>query len=460
MLEVRDARDAGAALRELQETLELGESGEPFLTATITSPPYGQLIDYGTPNQIGHGQSDAAYLADLQRLFATIFDRTRDEGSLWLVVDSFTEKPTSRTSPSRHRMLPFEMISLAEGVGWTLKDVVIWQKDRTRPWSHRGRLRNSFEYVLYFVKTNRFKFRIERLRESADLARWWVRYPERYHFDGKSPDNVWQVPIPTQGAWAGKAYRHACPLPPELVRRMVLLSTDEGDVVYDPFAGVGTVVATANATGRVGIGGELNPTFVGYYENFVDDEVRKLAAAATRSTGDGPSAEVIATLRALKYPKALFGSLRRLDLPHLPVLALGSIGDAVSGSEVKADWRLFTREASSKDRQHLQEAANAVASRAPLSKFGVRGEISVLDDEALSRASESTEWFVYEHGETWRTSRTVTTDRLASLEISTRRGRYLPIVADKSVSIDLSIVGDQAADDPFRNRRSGGLDAR
>ncbi len=154
-------------------------------------------------------------------------------------------------------MLPFELAQEAEACGWILRDVIVWEKDKTRPWSSRGRLRNSFEYVLFFVKSSRFKYYVERLREPLALKRWWVRYPERYNPEGKAPSNVWRAAIPVQGSWANTAIQHACPLPPDLVERMLLLSTDLGDVVLDPFAGSGVVVAEAERLRRRGVGVEL-----------------------------------------------------------------------------------------------------------------------------------------------------------------------------------------------------------
>jgi site-specific DNA-methyltransferase (adenine-specific) len=54
---------------------------------------------------------------------------------------------------------------------------------------------------------------------------------------------------------------HPCPLPIELVRRILLLSSDVGDVILDPFMGSGTTAAAAKGTNRNFIGFELSEKY-------------------------------------------------------------------------------------------------------------------------------------------------------------------------------------------------------
>ena len=56
--------------RDLARMLPPGE----YIDATITSPPYWNLKDYGYKNQIGFGQAYRQYLNDLQRVFKVVFD--------------------------------------------------------------------------------------------------------------------------------------------------------------------------------------------------------------------------------------------------------------------------------------------------------------------------------------------------------------------------------------------------
>jgi DNA modification methylase len=62
---------------------------------------------------------------------------------------------------------------------------------------------------------------------------------------------------------------HICPLQFDICDRIIRQRSNEGDVVYDPFSGVGTVPLRARALGRIGWGSELSPTYF-------DDSVKYL----------------------------------------------------------------------------------------------------------------------------------------------------------------------------------------
>jgi DNA modification methylase len=131
-------------------------------------------------------------------IFAPLHEHTRDDGSLWLIADTYMAQGEA---PRRLLPVPFDLSRTAEEAGWTLRDVVIWRKDRALPWSNGTRLRNAFEYILLLVKGPTPKYYLDRPREHDDLREWWVRFPERYNPQGKAPANVWDLPIPRQGSW-------------------------------------------------------------------------------------------------------------------------------------------------------------------------------------------------------------------------------------------------------------------
>jgi site-specific DNA-methyltransferase (adenine-specific) len=55
---------------------------------------------------------------------------------------------------------------------------------------------------------------------------------------------------------------HPCQLPEKLMDRIIRLTTDPGDKVFDPFAGVGTTALIAKRLGRDFATCELDPTYV------------------------------------------------------------------------------------------------------------------------------------------------------------------------------------------------------
>ncbi len=54
---------------------------------------------------------------------------------------------------------------------------------------------------------------------------------------------------------------HPCQLPIPLLERLILMTTDEGDIVLDPFVGTGTTAVAAKKLGRKYIGFDLNDEY-------------------------------------------------------------------------------------------------------------------------------------------------------------------------------------------------------
>jgi DNA modification methylase len=57
---------------------------------------------------------------------------------------------------------------------------------------------------------------------------------------------------------------HPCPIPYEIAERIILLTTNEGDLVCDPFAGSGTVLLAAKNLNRRYLGFEIDPVYFEY----------------------------------------------------------------------------------------------------------------------------------------------------------------------------------------------------
>jgi DNA modification methylase len=436
-----DARRLGQLLEPHSPT------ANPLITCTITSPPYGNLKNYGHPDQIGYGQPYEEYLIELRRVFRTLYRHTRADGSLWVIADTLRSDATRELQP-----LPFALAAEAAEAGWMLKETVIWQKDKTLPWSSGGRMRNTFEYVLLLVKSLDFKFYVDRLRDPTELTQWWVKWPERYNPHGRVPTNIWDIPIPVQGSWKTPAVAHACPLPPDLVERLLLLSTDDGDVVLDPFAGTGVVVAEADRLGRRGIGVELNKNYVKAYEKYVRPEIEK------RNANDRlvVNAELVAQrrdalikLRALKYPKMLVQQLSK-EHPKVPtpyaVAVILDPFDRTALLEGNGPLQLRLVVAVKGDGHKVDmtfQALKRIEERAPATKFGVQTDLVVVTAKDFVRTlSPRKRLWLYEAGRTWDAAgRADVADiaRLAESGAHSVRGenyRYPPILSNLLVRED------------------------
>ncbi len=403
--------------------------------ATITSPPYGALKDYGKKNQIGFGQSYEDYLRDMQVVFEQIHRRTADNGSLWLIADTYV---ADGLAPRPLMPVPFDLANTAEAAGFTLRDVIIWHKDRTLPWSNGTRLRNAFEYILLLTKGPDPKYRLDRLRDHSDQKEWWVRFPERYSPKGKAPSNVWSIPIPVQGSWGNGELDHSCPLPAELVRRLVLLSTDPGDVVLDPFAGSGVVLAVAESLGRKAVGCELVERHAEEYERIIKPEIQALSANnSTNGRLDSEQAELIVNLRILKFARVVMQSVAKRRDVAWPSAAMVLRGPRGHNGILAKPRIIFFIDGTKEDRDNYLRRAREVATEKPASKFGLQAQIDVgsIRGSKLGKLARGRKIRLYLNGRTTRAMRAIPHGQMRNEIASAASDAVPPILSDIWVDV-------------------------
>lgn len=241
--------------RNIDRIFKERDIGQPDLI--MTSPPYFNIKNYeDSDQQIGLGQSYEEYLRDLRDIFQKCYELSSPHASFWMIAD--TVKVKGIMVP-----LPFDInreLSRSSSPTWKLKETIIWNKLKNIPWHSKGYFKNHFEYIFLYVKDRKYKFNMDSVREISDLKKWWLTYPERYNPKGKAPSNVWEFTTPIRG-W-GKSYlNHFCPFPFPLVEKILSLSTDENDSVLDPFAGSGSVLATAYVMDRDSVGFDINKEY-------------------------------------------------------------------------------------------------------------------------------------------------------------------------------------------------------
>lgn len=364
---------------------------EAIVDVTITSPPYFDLKDYGHDSQIGYGQKYEDYLNDLSIVFSKVHKVTKDSGSLWVVIDSF--KKDGDLVP-----LPFDFVAKLKSVGWKLQDVIIWRKDKTVPWVNGGVTRSIFEYVLHFSKSNAYKYYKDRVRDYKDLKKWWVKYPERYHPKGKSLDEVWEFPIPIQGSWGDGYIRHFCPLPESLVDRILQLTTDENDVVLDPFSGSGTVPAIAQFSNRKHIGFELNSDYIKMFRDYVkaNSATKQLefSSPVHKLRETEAFEKLILDLRALKLARVIKKELKiqGLDIKSIFVDHISMLTKAASETKfAKASFVVLI--------EHGDLNINIkeiISSSKAINKFRLEVEVSpVLNRDAFKELLPDQDLYIY-----------------------------------------------------------------
>lgn len=367
------------------------------IDVTITSPPYWHLKNYDMELQIGYGQAYDDYLNDLVDIFTGIYNATKDNGSLWIVIDTFKQN-------KEVKLLPFDLASHLKEIGWKLQDIIIWVKDKNLPWSHKGKLRNIFEYILFFSKSSDFKFFLDRVKDPKNIQNWWINYPERYNPKGKAPERIWDLPIPTQGSWSNGWIRHFCPFPPELVERILLLTTNKNNTVLDPFAGSGVVLAQAKVMGRKTIGFDINPSYKEMYETkvlpFIQSEwLMRHQELIRRQKDSARFSTKIRVLRQLKYPKMLLkyaknkGIFNYHSISHVIVIS----------SEKNMAPKIFILFKDTFDSSKVISEIESLMLKPPLSKYGLSPDVIAVQIDDFNKKSEDLAqqiFYIYECGNT------------------------------------------------------------
>ena len=331
---------------------------------TITSPPYFDMKDYGVEGQVGFGQKYEEYLEDLKEIFAQIYTVTKDDGTLWIVIDTFKRDHAVVT-------LPFDLVQKLNSVGWKLQEISIWKKDKTVPWSSKGFMQRKFEYVLFFSKQNNYKTNKDQVRiyDTQQLKKWWVKYPERYNPKGKALDEIWEFPIPVQGSWGTEYIRHFCPLPKEMVATMISISTDEEDVVFDPFAGSGAVMSQSAYMKRTYLGIEINPQYINMFEAYLKSTIEsgKKEYYSYMNTMDQVAFETtIQNLRALKYGRILLNNIEKdYGINDLKIYVQRT--ESSISSKIKVEYTFIGRQLDDEFYRMISTYTN----RPPLSKYGI-----------------------------------------------------------------------------------------
>lgn len=139
---------------------------------------------------------------------------------------------------------------LAELGFWTLNDV-IWQKPNAMPNFRGTRLQNQTEILLW--------------ASMGRSAKYTFNYQALKNFnDDKQLGNIWDIPIcrgPERLLSDADETLHPTQKPEALLYRVLLASTNAGDVVLDPFFGTGTTGAVAKKLGRHYIGIEQDAAY-------------------------------------------------------------------------------------------------------------------------------------------------------------------------------------------------------
>ncbi len=150
-----------------------------------------------------------------------------------------------------------EVMIVLKQLDYKINNIITWYKTNAMPNMTRRVFTHATEFVIWAVKGSGWTFNYEKIKEIN---------PEKQK-DGtdKQMRDFWEMPL-VQGKERlrgedGKAL-HPTQKPEEMLKRIIIASSNEGDVVLDPFMGSGTTAFVAQKYGRNFIGIEREKKYV------------------------------------------------------------------------------------------------------------------------------------------------------------------------------------------------------
>ena len=237
-----------------------------FVKLVVTSPPYNLGKEYESRRDLRE------YLSAQKEVIGECCRVLDDKGSICWEVGNFVEN-------GEIKPLDILLYPIFDEMGLHLRNRVIWHFGHGLHASRR--FSGRYETIMWFTKSDEYTFNLDAVRIPA-------KYPQKKHFKGpkkgelsgnplgKNPGDMWD--IPNVKANHVEKTIHPCQFPVELVERLVLALTNEGDWVLDPFMGVGTTAIAALMHERKAVGAETVPE----YRDVARDRINQGCSGALR----------------------------------------------------------------------------------------------------------------------------------------------------------------------------------
>lgn len=238
----------------------LSEVPDESVDLIISSPPYNIGKEYESRSPLH------VYLDEQSKVLKECHRVLKKSGSIFWQVGSYSYKGT---------IIPLDIkfFPIFENLGMFPINRIVWLRQ------HGLQAKNKFscrhETILWFTKTMDYKFNLDN-----------IRVPQKYqnkkhhkgdkkgelscHPDGKNPGDVWAFRNVKHNH--EEQTIHPCQFPEDLIARIILATTDEDDVVLDPYMGTGTVPVAAKDNNRHYLGSELEKKYLNVAERRISGE--------------------------------------------------------------------------------------------------------------------------------------------------------------------------------------------
>jgi adenine-specific DNA-methyltransferase len=231
------------------------------LGLVVTSPPYNIGKEYEKRLKLdSYLDQQAAVIKECVRCLSP-------RGSICWQVGNYVDNGS---------IIPLDTVlyPIFTSSGLKMRNRIIWHFEHGLHCSRR--LSGRYETVIWFTKSDDYVFNLDPVRVPQ-------KYPGKKYFKGpnagkyscnplgKNPGDLWVIPN-VKSNHVEKT-DHPCQFPVELIERLVLSMTNEGDWVFDPFLGTGTSIIAAIRHKRRGAGADILRKYVDLAKRRIEQEL-------------------------------------------------------------------------------------------------------------------------------------------------------------------------------------------
>jgi adenine-specific DNA-methyltransferase len=224
--------------------------GEDVFDLVVTSPPYNIGKAYEQTCSLEE------YLVWSENWIKEVYRLTKAQGSFWLNLGYLT-------IPNKAHAIPISYL-LWDKIPFYLIQEVVWNYGAGVAAKKFFSPRNE-KFMWYVKDANNYTFNLDDVRDPN------VKYPNQKKNGkikvnplGKNPTDVWQIPKVTSGQNRSSKERtpHPAQFPKALIERIIKSSSNEGDIILDPFMGSGTTAEVALQNNRLVVGFEIKKEYI------------------------------------------------------------------------------------------------------------------------------------------------------------------------------------------------------